>query len=49
LKLKPGETKAMYSNGILVGKWKDKWDVMYISTEFKNNSILAKIKKVTKN
>jgi len=44
-KLKPGETKAMYSNGVLVGKWKDKRDVMYISTEFKNNLILAKNKK----
>jgi hypothetical protein len=35
----------MYSNGILVGKWKDKRDVIYISTEFKNNLILAKNKK----
>ncbi|CAI6347899.1 unnamed protein product [Macrosiphum euphorbiae] len=35
----------MYSNGVLVGKWKDKRDVLYISTEFKNNLILAKNKK----
>jgi len=34
----------MYSNGVLVGKWKDKRDLMYISTEFKNNLILAKNK-----
>jgi hypothetical protein len=44
-KLKPGETKAMYSNGVLFGKWKDKRDVMYNSTEVKNNLILAKNKK----
>lgn len=35
-KLKTGETKAQYSNGVMVGKWRDKRDVAYISTEFQN-------------
>jgi hypothetical protein len=35
----------MYSNGVLVGKWKNKRDVIYISTELKNNLILTKNKK----
>jgi len=35
----------MYSNGVMIGKWKDKRDVMYISTEFKNNLIFSKNKK----
>lgn len=35
-KLKPGESKAQYLNGVVVGNWKDKREVLYISTEFKN-------------
>lgn len=35
-KLKVGETRAKYCNGIMVGKWRDKRDVTYISTEFVN-------------
>lgn len=34
--LKKGESKGMYSEKILVGKWRDKRDVLYISTEFEN-------------
>lgn len=34
--LKKGETTAKYNNGIMVGAWKDKRTVHYISTEFKN-------------
>ncbi|KAL4084754.1 hypothetical protein QTP88_027665 [Uroleucon formosanum] len=41
-KLKKGETVARYSQGVMIGKWKDKRDVAYISTEFKNNMILSK-------
>jgi hypothetical protein len=29
-KLKRGETMAQYSNDIIVGKWKDKRDVLYL-------------------
>lgn len=35
-KLRKGETVAKYCNGVMVGKWKDKRDVHYISTEFPN-------------
>lgn len=35
-KLKKGETTAQYSDEIMVGKWKDKRDVLYISNEFEN-------------
>ncbi|KAJ8951408.1 hypothetical protein NQ314_007679 [Rhamnusium bicolor] len=38
-KLKAGETIARYSNGVLVGKWRDKRDVAYISTEFTNEMV----------
>lgn len=41
-KLKKGETVARYPQGVMIGKWKDKRDVGYISTEFKNNLILTK-------
>lgn len=33
-KLKKGEIKAQYANGVAVGKWRDKRDVVFISTEF---------------
>lgn len=36
-KLKKGETLASYSNGVMMGKWKDKRDVWYISNEYKND------------
>ncbi|KAK5648157.1 hypothetical protein RI129_003049 [Pyrocoelia pectoralis] len=36
-KLKKGETVAKYANNVMIGKWRDKRDVTYISTEFKNN------------
>lgn len=35
-KLKKGENKSMFSNYVHVGKWRDKRDVHYISTEFGN-------------
>ena len=38
-KLKRGETIARYSGGILVGKWKDKRDVCYISNEYENTML----------
>lgn len=38
-KLAVGESKAQYSNGIMVAKWKDKREVSYISTEFENNMV----------
>lgn len=38
-KLKKGETIARYSNGCMIAKWKDKRDVFYVSTEFRNNLI----------
>lgn len=38
-KLKKGETIARYSNGVMIAKWKDNRDVLYISTEFRNNLI----------
>ncbi|KAF7267835.1 hypothetical protein GWI33_018962 [Rhynchophorus ferrugineus] len=36
-KLKKGETVAKYSNGVMIGKWKDKREVWYISNEYKND------------
>lgn len=38
-KLKRQETIARYANNILVGKWKDKRDVLYISNEHQNDMI----------
>jgi hypothetical protein len=34
-KLKRGETIAQYSNDIMVGKWKDKRNVLYLYFQFK--------------
>lgn len=34
--LKKGETIERYSNGVMVGKWKDKRSVLYLSTEHEN-------------
>lgn len=36
-KLKKGESKAMYLDHILIGKWRDKREVIYISSEFEND------------
>ncbi|KAJ8938915.1 hypothetical protein NQ314_011291 [Rhamnusium bicolor] len=41
-KLKKGETKAAYRDGVMVAKWRDKRDVTYLSTEFRNEMILVK-------
>nr|XP_023027317.1 piggyBac transposable element-derived protein 4-like [Leptinotarsa decemlineata] len=38
-KLKKGEITGQYSNDIIVGKWKDKREVLYISNEYENNMI----------
>ncbi|KAG5866929.1 hypothetical protein JTB14_019776 [Gonioctena quinquepunctata] len=38
-KLAKGNTIARYAEGIMIGKWRDKRDVSYISTEFENNMI----------
>lgn len=35
-KLNKGETVGKYAEGVLIGKWRDKRDVLYISTEFEN-------------
>lgn len=44
-KLKKDETIARYSQGVMIGQWKDKREVVYISTEFKNNMVLSTIKR----
>lgn len=39
-KLKKGETVVKYSDdGVLIGKWRDKREVAYISTEFENDMV----------
>lgn len=37
--LKKGETIARYSEGVCIGKWKDKRVVHYISTEYENEMV----------
>lgn len=41
-KLKAGEIKSKYLNNIMIGKWRDKRDVIFISTEFKNQLVQVK-------
>lgn len=43
-KLKQRENESRFSNGIHIGKWKDKRDVSYISTEFGNETGIFKNK-----
>ncbi|XP_046684986.1 piggyBac transposable element-derived protein 4-like [Homalodisca vitripennis] len=38
-KLKRGETVARYGNSVMIGKWRDKRVVTYISTEFENEMV----------
>lgn len=38
-KLKKGETIAKYSDCIMIGKWKNKRDVLYISNEYSNEMV----------
>lgn len=38
-KLKRGEIVAKYAQGIMIGKWRDKREVLYISTEFENEIV----------
>jgi len=38
-KLKVGETVSKYSNNVMIGKWKDKREVTYISSEFQNDMV----------
>lgn len=43
VKLKKGETKAVYKDNVMIGKWKENnRDVLYISTEFKNYIVEAR-------
>lgn len=37
--LRKGETKARYAEGVMVGKWRDKRTVMYISNEYENEMV----------
>ncbi|KAF2904913.1 hypothetical protein ILUMI_01269 [Ignelater luminosus] len=37
-----GKIKLQYCNGLMIGKWKDKDDVLYISTEYTNEMISYK-------
>lgn len=47
-KLVKGNTISRYAEGIMIGKWRDKRDVCYISTEFKNNLIEIETKRKEK-
>ncbi|KAG5891595.1 hypothetical protein JTB14_032538 [Gonioctena quinquepunctata] len=38
-KLKKGETIAQFSNNVIIGKWKDKRDVLFISNEHENSMV----------
>lgn len=38
-KLKVGETVSKHSNNVMIGKWKDKREVTYISSEFQNDTV----------
>ncbi|KAK9716803.1 Transposase IS4 [Popillia japonica] len=38
-KLKKGETIERYSHNVMIGKWRDKRDVAYISTKFHNEMV----------
>lgn len=40
-KLKKGETVAKYCEGVMVGKWRDVRDVMYISSQYENDMNIA--------
>lgn len=44
-KLKKDETIARYSQGVVIGKWRARREVAYISTEFKNNLVASKNRK----
>jgi len=38
-KLEVEETVSKYSNNAMIGKWKDKMEVTYISSEFQNDTV----------
>ncbi|KFM82040.1 PiggyBac transposable element-derived protein 4, partial [Stegodyphus mimosarum] len=38
-KLRKGDTIERYCQGVMIGKWKDKREVSYISTEYKNEMV----------
>lgn len=44
-KLKRGENKSMFFNGVHVGKWRDKRNVIYITTEFGNEMAVFRNKR----
>lgn len=39
MKLERGQTTCRYADGVMIGKWRDKRDVLYISTEYKNDMV----------
>lgn len=41
-KLKTGEVIQRYSEGVMVAKWRDKREVMYLSTEFENTMAVSR-------
>ncbi|XP_014610914.1 PREDICTED: piggyBac transposable element-derived protein 4-like isoform X1 [Polistes canadensis] len=43
--LMKGETICRYANGVMIGKWKDTRDFIYISNEYKNDMTLIKGKR----
>lgn len=45
--LRKGETVCRYSKGVMIGKWRDKRDVVYISTEHVNTVVTYRDKRAT--
>ncbi|KAG5890310.1 hypothetical protein JTB14_032821 [Gonioctena quinquepunctata] len=48
-KLQKGETVSCYAEGVMIGKWRDKRDVGYISTEYENNMVEIESRRGEKN
>lgn len=44
-KLRKGETVSRYADGVVVAKWKDKRNVLYMSTEFENEMGVSRNKR----
>lgn len=47
-KLVKGHTISRYAEGVMIGKWRDKREVSYLSTEFENNMIEIETKRKEK-
>lgn len=43
--LNKGDSKAQYAEGIMIGKWRDKRTVLYLSSEYENNMVTVLNKK----